>query len=801
MYRLFVIAKNNIKRQKGDMITFFILTFLTALLIFDCASVIAGLDSVLDDRFNATNAAHVMLINFDTEGEITGAERAIKENSHITQYERTQVMKFTTEFRKKGDEKFSVYPFYAEKIGEEKEIMKVETPDIDYGKYDIVIPYHLKSTYAIGDVMQLKFNDDIYDFTVAGYLEDPYFCSTMNITAYYVSLTGEALDKLADRYPLIVRKGWSHKGIADESRFGKNYDTSTLEAEVAEKYKEYIAAYAETDPETDYTDYLLINRDFMKGGSAFFPQVVMSIILIFAILILIISLVIMSFSIKNFIRRNMKSIGILEASGYTVRELKATLILQITLVASCGAIAGIVLGAVTFGRFGDIVSSVLGMSWNQSANIVVAILTFTGIIAVMMLVSIKLSGTYGKISVLDALRGGINTHNYKKNHFPLEKTPLPVPIVLSLKDTFGGPGRNIAMAFISALLVISTLIGFGMVENFGNDPDGLVKMMAFEMCTDWIQKGTSGDISDGLRTVDGVDNVLTMVGFEPTISYADRTQMNFVYAVDDMDNTRFTRVLEGRYPVTENEVMLTQGMVNDLGVKIGDIVTIEYAGKKAEFLVTGINQRMERMGRTIYMLISGARKLIPGDITTAYQYYVTAKDGISYDELKRSIDRFAENEGITLLHTDEYSTMESTITTVTDSLNAICLIIVALTVVIVVFVESLVIRAKISREWRGMGISKAIGQTTGGLITQIMLSNIPAILFGALIGGLASPVVGSSLIKAVFSLFAFKKVEFSVRYLDIFLTMAGIVLIAILTSAIAGLRVKRLKPVEMITEE
>ena len=38
MYKLFFIAKNNMKKQKGDMITFFILTFIAALLIFDCAS-------------------------------------------------------------------------------------------------------------------------------------------------------------------------------------------------------------------------------------------------------------------------------------------------------------------------------------------------------------------------------------------------------------------------------------------------------------------------------------------------------------------------------------------------------------------------------------------------------------------------------------------------------------------------------------------------------------------------------------------------------------------------------------------
>ena len=801
MYRLFFIAKNNIKKQKGDMITFFIMTFITALLIFDCASAFFGLGRVLDDRFKAINGADIILFSFDTEAEKDSAEKAITGDSHIMAYESTPALKFITDYRKKGEEKFTDYEFYAQQIGTEKTIMKIETPSIEYGKYDILLPYNLKTVFAIGDVMQLKFDDDIYDLNVAGYIEDPYFCTTMNITAYSVQLTKEAIDELTEKYPDTVKKGWFHKGIADRSTFGKDYDTSNLEADIAEKYKESLAVYAEADPTKNYTDYLIANWDFMRGGSAFFPQIVMSLIIIFAIIILIISLVIISFSIKNYIRRNMKATGILEASGYTVRELRASLTMQITLIAALGAAAGITAGALTFDKFGNIVSSVLGLSWNQPADMAVAACTFAGIVGAMAVFSVSLSRAYGKFTVLDALRGGLGTHNYKKNFFPLDKTPLPVPVVLSLKDTLGGLGKNIAMVFISAILVIATLIGFGLVENFVLKPQNLLNMMAFEMGTDWIVQGTPGDIADELREVDGVENVLTYVGFEPTISMNGKKKMNFCYAVDDMENTRYTLLLEGRYPKTDNEILITMGIAEDLNAKVGDVVTVEYAGKKADYLVTGINQRMERMGRTLYMRIDGAKKLVSGDITTAYNYYVTAKDGISYDEIKERIDDHIDSSKTKIMHSDIYSTMESTISTVNMSLKAVCIVIIVLTAIIVAFVESLVIRAKISREWRSMGISKALGQTSGGMIVQIMLSNIPAILLGAVLGGLVSPAAGSSLVKAIFSMFAIKKIDFGVSPVNILLAVAGIVLVALITSAAAGLRVRKLRPVEMITEE
>ncbi|MBP5158717.1 MAG: ABC transporter permease, partial [Lachnospiraceae bacterium] len=431
MYRLFLIAKNNIKKQKGDMITFFIMTFITALLMFDCASAFIGLGKVLDDRHEAINGADILLFSFDTEAERESARKAITGDSHIQAYEATPAFRFTTNYRKASEEEFSDYEFYAEQIGTKKTIMNIKVPDASYGKYDIFLPYNLKTKFEVGDVMQLKFFDDVYDMKVAGYIEDPFFCATVNITAYSVQMTGEALEEFSDKYPEKVKRGWFHKGIADRESFEEGYDTGDLEADIAGRYKESLAVYSEADPTKNYNDYLLANWDFMRGGSAFFPQIVMALVIVFAVIILVISLVIVSFSMKNFIRRNMKATGILEASGYTVRELRLTLTVQITLVAAWGAALGVLVGALAFGSFGNIVSAVLGLSWNQPADIPVAVLTFAGIVGVMVLFSMRLSRAYRKFTVLDALRGGIGTHNYKKNFFPLDRTPLPVPAVLS----------------------------------------------------------------------------------------------------------------------------------------------------------------------------------------------------------------------------------------------------------------------------------------------------------------------------------------------------------------------------------
>lgn len=801
MNRLLFVAKNNIKKQKGDMITFFILTLIAAFMIFDCVSALTGLGRVMDDKFREVNGAHAMIYNAG-EAEAEAAEKAFKENPHIVAFEQTPAIRFTTDYKNKKSSEYLQYMFYAESFDQEKSIMKIAIPEGDHAVNDIFLPYNIKSSFEIGDTIQIKFGDDIYEFNVAGFLEDPYFCSTMNITVYCVAISPERMEELTDKYPGVVIKAYLNKGRMAENYKESGYSTDDLEKDIAASYKNVLSDYIKEGKEVNSSNFLGVNWEMMRGGSQFLPQIVTAVMLVFAVLILIIAMVIISVSVSNFIRKNMKNTGILEACGYTVWELRLALVMQIGLVAMAGTLAGIIIASLSFDRFGNVISSILGLSWNQPVNIKAAVVILVLMTLAVGLTAFCVSRAYSRISVLDALRGGITTHNFRKNHFPLDDTPFPLPLVLALKDTFREPVRNIIMVLISMLLVASTVIGFGMNENFGSDPDRLVKLMAFEMGTAQVDCGGENiDISEDIRNIDGVTNVLTQIGFEPVLKYGDEKDMFFTFAVDDMKNTRHTSIVEGRMPETDNEIMVSTGISKDMGVKVGDVVTLEYAEKEADYIIVGINQRLERMGRTIYMNLEAAKKIYTGDIAPAYQYIVTVKDGMTYDQLEEKLDKYAEDKGLELHCQNEALSMEGTMGSVTTGMKLMCMAISLITILIVVFVESLVIRAKISHEWRGMGISKALGQTSGGLLKQIMLSNMPAIVTGAVLGALLATPAGGAAVRAAFSLFVIKNITFSISPVWMIVSVTGIVLVALLTSAAAGLKVRGLKPAEMICED
>jgi len=788
------------------MITFLILTCLAAILIFNCVSALIGLEKVLDDRFREVNGAELYMQVRDNDKAVSSAEKAFTANRHIIKYEKTPIAEWTAEYRNIKDDEYESFDFIFQDFNIKNEIMDIKMPETELGENDIVIPFNLKNTFEIGDTFEFRSEDKTFRFNVAGYSEDPIFCSTLNISTHSMYISGAKMKELADA-GVGFETGFAYKGITDsEVLKNEKLDLVDMEKEVADGYKLALVEWEEQHPEIAadpantnlYSGhYLLLNWKTMKSGDQIVPKIVMAVILLFALMVLAIALIIISFSIKNFIRRNMKNTGILEAGGYTVGQLKVALVLQITLVAAVGSALGLAVACGTLDSFGEILSFVVGLSWNQPLNLTVAIATFFGSVLIVCLVTLLISRQYNRITVLDALRGGITTHNYKKNRFSFENTPAPVPVVLSLKDTFGSLRKNILLTFIVFMLSIFTIVGFGLNENFGRNPDSMIKMMGFEV-GNIIVHGDNGVVDD-IRNLPEVKSAFCLSGYDMNIVFNGITRQYNIYVHDDPKQTTNTNIIEGRLPENDNEIMVTAAIAEDLSLKTGDVVVVENAGKKGDYLVVGINQRMEQYGRTGIMSLAAAQKLLTAD--PHFSIYVTGNDGESFESLKAKIEEIAKKKGLSLQYTDSHKAMETTIESLVSTMQALCMVICIVTLLVVVFVESLVIRAKISREWRGMGISKALGQTTGGLISQIMLSNMPSIIAGGILGAVFSRLVGGVGVETVFSGFGIKKVCFDIPFIYMLATVAGIVLLAAVTSGLAGLKVRKLNPVEMITEE
>ncbi|MBP5454571.1 MAG: ABC transporter permease, partial [Lachnospiraceae bacterium] len=253
--------------------------------------------------------------------------------------------------------------------------------------------------------------------------------------------------------------------------------------------------------------------------------------------------------------------------------------------------------------------------------------------------------------------------------------------------------------------------------------------------------------------------------------------------------------IEGRVPLHDNEVMLATNAAKKLRVSIGDVVSVKNGNREETYLVTGLCQVMNNMGQMGYMSLEGFEKISGHQNTLSHMVFL--KDGYTIDDFKEVFLKDYPDVEVT----DFKQAAEGTIGVVKSGVKAVAVLIALLTAIIVAFVESLIIKTQITRSWRDLGVSKALGYTSKQLIVQTMLSNMPSVLIGCVLGIIVAAGSSEKVMSILFSVFGFKKSIFYVNFSSYILATLLILGIALLTVGLIGKRIKTLEPVKMITEE
>ncbi len=773
------------------MITFFILSAIASLFIFISMSFMSGAGKVVDTCKEKINGADIFFMLTDIDAAVDKVEEVIKGNVYLKNCESERAVRLNSKYRHKGDKNWVEYSFILCCYEDENKIQTMSIDASGYSGKEIVLPTSFMTSFKKGDIIELKVEDNVYDLKVVDFNEDNLFSGPMNLGIYKAYVSEDVMSDILFENPNGASKWQFVKTQLTDTAKKKNINAEKVSDNMGDTFLNWYDSYIKDHPDEDLSiNYF--DAGMMKTGAMILPLMFVALVLLFAIIMFIVALVIIDFSVKNFIMTNMKNTAIMEASGYTVRELVLILLCQLMMIAGTGAVVGVAAGAATIDKVSVIMLITLGLPWNQPINIPVAAFVIIGMCAVIGLLTVLLGRQYSKVSVLDALRGGVNTHNFKKNLFAFDKTSLPIAVTLSLKDTFGRFRSQLGVIFIMMILAIATIIGFGMADTYGTD-EGCIELSGIDM----YDAGLDGSeaMAENIRGMSCVENVRMEIWMSYKFYNKNLDQSITTRGISDTSTIKGGYVIEGRWPKNPNEVMFAANAANKLNVSVGDTVTVKTDKVEESFIVCGINQTFNNMGLMGYMTMDGLSKL--SKLPESMSICVNLKPGVTFEDFERDFkDIYPEVEV-----TDINESAHQTVGMITIGMKGFAFMIAALTILIVAFVESLIVRTNINKQWRNMGVSKALGFTSKQLIGQVMLSNMPAIMLGVITGLILSPKAGTALMVSSMSIFGFKKVKFTINVVSYIYAAVIITGVALATSAFMGRRIKTLEPVKMITEE
>lgn len=637
-----------------------------------------------------------------------------------------------SEYRGESEIEKKEFAFVLETIEEEKKISKlpVNTQDIKQNQA-ILLPYYLKAngSFQVGDNIYLTLGEHEYEFLVMGFVEDPLFATPLNISVYKCYIMKAYLEEIEGEEPSLK-----------ESKY-KTYKVRLKEGERSIEFDDKISTLLTKEvPDLSNSINMGMNWESMKGGDAILSKVAMGIMLVFSGLLVIISLIIVRFSVRGFIEDNMKNIGVLQACGYTVRQLRCSIFMEMFGITAIASTIGLTAGISGSGLIRNAQASMIGLSWNQTFDLKAAVVTMTLVLVLISTVTLSATKIYKRISILDALRGGIHNHNFRRNYLPLDKCMFSKSVALGCKSILGEKMKNIAILFIIMLLSFTCCAGFFLYENFAKDTSKLLKLTGIELGTAIITGGNLEQIKEKAETFKSIDQILCYENCSVKLMYKDSQVTITCDMWSDPKSLINETIVEGRLPEYENEIVVTTNVSEKLVAEVGDVIYVEGLGEKKSYIITGIDQKINNMGLKALMTLEGQARL--NGINQVSSLYVYAKEGYSFEEIQTEITK--QFTGINIFESVKQA--EDSLNGISRGMELICAIFVTITVLVVTMVVMLLIKSKLMKERKNYGIYKALGFTSGELMRQTIMTNFPVDLIGAVAGAILAGYFTNSLV-------------------------------------------------------
>ncbi len=640
------------------------------------------------------------------------------------------------------------------------------------------IPYqfHTGGGYNIGDNFVLKMPNADYSYRVRGFVNN-FYLGSYNNGLVLLAIDEADLKELESEYKenRTIYANYDLKPEVDEVKF---VNRLSLEMSKINVKSELHLATLEVSKS---------NRTFISVifTVSFFAT---SIILLFVVILMISNI------ISNYIKQNMKSIGALKAIGYTSNEIRNAILLQFSLIAFIGAVLGSTLVYLIMPFISKILVSQYGMPYSASFSFLAFIIVIAFISIIIILLVFLFTRKISKIDAIVALKDGIETHNFKRNIIPFEKSKLGLNLTLSLKSFFNNIKQHIITFVVLLGLTFGGVIACVMLENFGTNPN--ISILTFETCNGLVSSDTSvkDELYDYLKNRDDITNVKFMV----QIPVIDKDDIDLtLYLIDDVNKLNNKNVCyKGRFPKYDNEIIVSGKYAKTYNLNIGDDIKIQYGGKSYTYLICGLCQTTNNGGRECLLTVDAFSHLSSIESFPGYYWFDTTSN--TPDVLNDIKSLYGSHITSTMNYDDVISGSISVFVLISW---AMMIIILVMTTFVIIMVLYLLMKNMIHNKRYEYGVLKSLGYTSKELILQNSLSFMPSIIIGTILSAIISSLLANPYLTMVMSMFGIMQANMSVPVGFVILLVIFEIAISFVFSLILSRKIKYLEPYKLLLAE
>lgn len=722
---ILTLLKANIRHKKGAFISVILLMMIITL---SFSVTVSNNDNVMDGINRAHKAADTgVLAAFITEKDLDDEMlKGLSDNENTERIRDERAMAFLS--YKIGDRE-GKSPYFLLKwenslpVFDEK-LMEFQTAPADLSVGEVYVPAAMKTVYGceIGTEITINTKGGEERFAVKGFVEDPFLGSmSIGIKQFFISegdferLYSEGTDDENAAFNLLYPCRIIHIFQAENS---------TLSVTELQK---------ELNRQCGIVDRSLFtqSRESSDEITTIFTETGTKMLGVYVILLVIIVMIAINHSIVTTIETEYVSLGILKAQGFTENRIRLIYIIQYFSALAVGGVLGMAASFPLTRILGKLFQPITGIMVSTDISVGKCLLVTFGIILICTVYIIIASKKIGRISPVRAISGGAEEVYFDSPaNIPIEKKPLT--LFIALRQITSHPKAYIGTALIAALLIFFmitiTILAGGMSANSMIEAFGALNGQAQAKPNNHFELS---DISKTENSVMEIDENASVVFSTLEYMTIDETEICCtVYSKPDI----LKNVLKGRAPIYDNEIMITETVSEEIGKKVGDIVTVSYGGGSAEYMITGLYQSVQDLGRCFTMSFDAASLLC--DVKPGIMYIKLSDDALADSTVKMLNDAHGDILEAEITEQDGYSdSMTGLIDTLMDVIIGVIYSVSAMFALVAVH---MVCSKAFLRERRDSGIYKALGFTSGRLQVCFALRFLIISVIGGALGAVLS---------------------------------------------------------------
>lgn len=770
----FRILKNELKRKRTMNIILFLFIVMATMFMASSVSNLITVSGAVDyfiEISKVPDCFAVALAEADKDGiaEYLSSYEGVRDYEVIDAFNITNDRISIIESAGTESEKYertntlcvqAVSDNFMKAFDQEGQPIRLESGEIAFSKLEAE-----ENGLWIGDKVRIKVGEVEQEFTVAAIAKDAVFGSAMMGFKRLV-ISQEDFDCFANQGNLVYTKIYC-VNYTDKDTFKRDWQAQNFS----------VISMVEKN---------LVSMCYI------FDMLIAAVLIIVSVCLILIAFLVLRFTILFTLQEDFREIGIMKAIGLKNAGIKGIYLVKYFAIAVIAAAIGMIL-SFPFGEMlltQTIANLVVGQA-NQ--NFLLHMLCAVGVVGVVLLFCNFSADRMKKYSAIDAIRNGSNGERYQvKSRMKLWRRKRMQPgFYMACNDIFSNPRRFAILGItfcIGTLLILlplsalHTLTGEHIVEAFSIAPsdayidNGKGDNYVAEKSLDYIQKDLEAMEAvlrdNGLDAKTGVD-----IGYTIPCYSNDEKELFSYFTFQEFGSwERSYNVLEGREPVAEDEIMLTDLTAKEMGVSIGDTITYQYADKKQKFIITGIFQSLMNMGNGFR--VSRAAKLDESYFSGCLCVQVEVADMDSEDACQLIRDIFPDYKVMNSL--EFINILDGGIA---DTLKMVTWFITAVVLLINSLITVLMMKAMMARERGDIALLKSIGFSNHDVrrwqTERILLILILSIVAGTLLSKLLAPVT----IAPIFGMMGANKMKLEVKPLEAYVLYPFLLLLVTGVSA------------------